>query len=155
MSGGQTISNVEPAAGNLRVQTAVYGSAIPLIYGRARVSGNLAWYGGFTAIPHTSTQSSGGKGGGGVKSENTSFTYTAAVLMILGEGPINSIISGWKGKQRYDGVQLTSGVPRTITETVTVPPGGVVTVSQAASFLQNAQVTDSRSEAWDPGSWSA
>ena len=60
MSGGTTISNVQPAAGNLRVQSSVYGAAIPLVYGRARISGNLIWYGGFTAIPHTSTQSGRG-----------------------------------------------------------------------------------------------
>jgi hypothetical protein len=103
MGGGTTISNIEPAAGNLRVQTATYGAAIPLIYGRTRVSGNLAWYGGFQAIPHTSTESSGGKGGGGVTQENTSFTYEAAVLMALGEGLITSVVSAWRGKLRFVG----------------------------------------------------
>ncbi len=106
MSGkSTTISNIQPVAGNLRVQTAIYGSAIPMVYGRTRISGNLAWYGGFTAIPHTSTQKSGGKGGGGgVTQEDTSFTYSAAVLMCLSRGLVLNVLSGWKGKLQYSGL---------------------------------------------------
>lgn len=154
MSGGKTISNIEPAAGNLRVQTAVYGAAIPLVYGRTRISGNLVWYGGFTAVPHTSTQSQGGKGGGGTTTENTSFTYTAAVIMVLCEGPINTVLTGWKSKQRFDGAAQDSGIATTRSRTATVPGTGIVSSGYPTTFLQPVSATDSRSEAWDPGSWS-
>jgi hypothetical protein len=101
MGGNTTISTIEPVAGSLRVQTAVYGSVVPLVYGRTRISGNLIWFGGFTAIPHTSSQSSGGKGGGGVTQQSTTYTYTAAVAMALGEGLISGIITAWKDKAKF------------------------------------------------------
>ncbi|HCY17183.1 MAG TPA: hypothetical protein DHV21_14615 [Curvibacter sp.] len=110
MSGGSTISTVEPAAGNLRVQSSVYGSAIALLYGRLRVSGNLLWYGGFAAIPHTTTQSSGGKGGGGITQSNTTYTYTAAVMMALGEGPVSAVRTVWRGKAKLAGDSASSGL---------------------------------------------
>ncbi len=151
MGGTSTISSMTPAAGNLRVQTSVYGSAIALIYGTTRVSGNLLWYGGFVAIPHTSTTSAGGKGGGSVQQSNTAYTYQAAVLMALGEGPLNNVLQAWKGKAAY-AVQAASNVPVQRTETFTVPPGGVINVAYAAAFQNNVQVTDGSAESWD--NWS-
>jgi len=148
MGGNSTISSMQPAAGNLRVQTSVYGAAIPLVYGRARVSGNLVWYGGFKAIPHTSTTSSGGKGGGGVTQENTTYTYTAAAMMALCEGPINTVLSAWVGKQRYGG-QAANGVSATYHQTVTIPVGGLVTVDRAATYQRTVGVADGRWEKYD------
>lgn len=150
MSGSPTISTVEPVVASLRVQSSVYGATVPLVYGRARMSGNLVWYGGFKAIPHTSVQSSGGKGGGGVTTTDTKFTYQAAVIMALGEGPINNILSGWRGKQHYTATP-SNNVPIAEVETITVAAGGVYTVTQAASFLNNVQVTDTRPESYDYG----
>lgn len=149
MSGGsKTISNITPAAGNLRIQTSVYGAAIAIVYGTTRVSGNLTWFGGFRAIPHTSTQSSGGKGGGGVKSETTTFTYEAAVLMSLGEGPFNTVVSAWRGKTRYSGLPASS-VPTERTEVYTVPAGGLVQVAYGPQFLNSVSVQDQTPEPYD------
>lgn len=140
MAGGKTISTVEPRAGNLRVQSSAYGIAVPLIYGRTRVSGNLIYQTDFKAMPHTSTNSGGGKGGS-VKQETTTWTYQAAVMMALGEGPINGILSAWRGKKRYSGASVAGKVSR-IDDSVTVPSGGVVTVAQASKFIANVQVDD-------------
>lgn len=149
MSGGTTISNMQPAAGNLRIQTSVYGAAIPLVYGTTRISGNLIWFNGFQAIPHTTTTGSGGKGGGGVKTKNTTFTYAAAVIMSLGEGVMNNVLSAWVGKTRYFGVP-SSSVPASYTESFTVPAGGgTVTVAHAATFLNDVQVTNTSPDTWD------
>lgn len=149
MGGTTTISNMQPAAGNLRIQTSVYGAAIPLVYGKARISGNLLWFGGFKPIPHTDTQTQGGKGGGSVRTETTTFTYTAAVIMALAEGPLNTVVSAWKGKTRYAGAPA-SVVPITVTENVNVPAGGAaVAVAHAAAFQNDVQVTDNQPESWD------
>ena len=134
-----TISSVQPMAGNLRIQTAVYGSVIPLVYGRTRISGNLVWYGGFTSIPHTTTTRSGGKGGGGVTQSDTSYTYTAALVMSLGEGVMNGVISAWKGKARYSGTPASNALATVLNEPHTVPAGRVVPVS-VAGFVNNAGV---------------
>src|SRR3954468_1486973 len=83
----------------LRVQTASYGQAIPIVYGQNRIPGKLIWYGDFTPIAQTSRQASGGKGlGGGGKTTTTSYTYTAAVAIALCEGPIVQLCNVWDTK---------------------------------------------------------
>lgn len=100
--GGGTISTSEPRLGALRVQQSSYGLALPIVYGRTRISGNLIWYGDFVAIAHTTTTSSGGKGGGGVSQQNTTYTYEAAVMLALCEGPVGGITSIWQAKNRFE-----------------------------------------------------
>ncbi len=73
-------------AQGIRVQSSVYGKAIPIVYGTNRLSGNLLWYGSFTAIPVASPQGGGGKGGGNASGGTQSYTYTAAVAIALCEG---------------------------------------------------------------------
>ena len=101
--GGGTISTSEPRLGAVRVQQSSYGLSLPIVYGRTRVTGNLIWYGDFVAIAHTTTTTSGGKGGGGgVTQQSTTYTYEAAVMMALCEGPVGGIVSAWRGKERFD-----------------------------------------------------
>jgi putative tail protein len=100
----------------LRVQTAAYGQAIPIVYGQNRISGKLIWYGDFTPIPQSSTQTSGGKGLGGGTTRTTSYTYTAAVAIALCEGPIEQLCNVWDTK----GTLLLVGAQ----ENFTVPGGG-------------------------------
>ncbi len=96
MSGKKTISNTEQKIGNLRIQSSSQGEPIALVYGETRVPSNLLWYGDFTAVPHTTSQS-GGKGGG-VTQENTTFTYTTGIIFGLCEGPIYGVGTVWKNK---------------------------------------------------------
>lgn len=99
MSGGSTISTSETRIEALQLQSSAYGVTVPVVYGTTRVSGNMIWYGDFKAIAHTTTQSSGGKGGGGVTQENTTYTYSASVMMGVCEGSITAIPRIWKDKQ--------------------------------------------------------
>lgn len=98
--GSTTISTEEPKIGSLSIQNSAFGLPIPLFWGQARLSGNMIWYGDFTAIAKTTTTSSGGKGGGGVESSNTSYTYTAAFIFGLSEGAISAIGTVWKDKDK-------------------------------------------------------
>lgn len=102
--GGGTISTSEPRLGAMRVQQSSYGVTLPIVYGRTRATGNLIWYGDFVAIAHTTTTNSGGKGGGGggVTQQSTTYTYEAAVMMALCEGPIGGVVSAWRGKERFE-----------------------------------------------------
>lgn len=113
--GGQSLSTSEPRLGALNVQTSAFGMAIPLVYGRTRITANLIWYGDFTAIANTTTSSSGGKGGGEVESSNTTYTYRVATAMGLCEGVVTGINTVWAGKntQTLSGVNLTlfNGTP--------------------------------------------
>jgi len=103
----------------LRVQTSSYGQVMPIVYGQNRISGRLIWSGDFTAIPHTSTQKTGGKGlgsGGGNAITNTTYTYQSAVASALCLGPIQNIHNVWDTKGRL--TLLTTSVQ------YTVPGGG-------------------------------
>src|SRR5690349_21780952 len=96
---GNRVNTPNPPATSLRVQSSVLGGAKAVGWGQTRIAGNLLWYDGFTAIPHT-TQSgnAGGKGvvgGGGGKgggSSSTTYTYTVGVLFGLCEGPISAVL---------------------------------------------------------------
>lgn len=141
MSGHQTISSTDPVIGNIQVQTSSAGLAVPLLWGRPRVGGNALWYGDFKAIPYTESTQSGGKGGGGIVQETHKFAYQAAVVLALGAGPINGVTAAWKGKAYIPG-SMTGNRISTLTHSVTVPTGGVVTVPSASNFSAAVSVRD-------------
>lgn len=101
MSGSSTISNSETKIEAIKLQSSAYGATVSVVHGTARVAGNLVDYGDFQAIAHTTTQEAGGKGGGGVNVRNTTYTYTANVIMGICEGPIQGIGVYWVGKRKY------------------------------------------------------
>jgi hypothetical protein len=84
---------------NMSIQTSGYGRCIPVVYGKARVSANLIFYADFKAIAHTEKQKVG-KGGGGSTQKNTTYTYTAAVILGICEGPVG-FARVWVDKDSY------------------------------------------------------
>lgn len=104
MSGGSSsnTNTVEPVSSGIKFQTSIYGSALPIVYGRTRVSGNLIWYGDFTPIAHTqTTSSSSGKGGGSSSTSTTiSWTYNASFALAICEGVVASLGTIWSGKTK-------------------------------------------------------
>lgn len=148
--GGGTISQSEQKIGAMRLQTSSFGGVIPIVWGRTRIAGNLIWYGDFTAIPHTTTQSSGGKGGGGVTQSNTSFTYQAAVAIGLCEGPGIGVDGIWAGKAKVEPTTASSGGKSGLGgfsffgENHTVPSAAPfqVTVAYASQYLGTNFVFD-------------
>ncbi|CAH1069017.1 host specificity protein [Acinetobacter phage MD-2021a] len=94
----------------MRIQQSAYGLAQPLVYGKNRVAANMFWYGDFKSIAHTTTTKSGGKGGG-VKTKNTTYTYSASLMLGLCENKIKDIGTIWRDKEQIipkteGGVQL-------------------------------------------------
>lgn len=79
----------ETKLASIQIQTSAYGAVIPVCYGGARIPANLLWYANFTAIPNTSAQQTG-KGGGGATQSNTTWSYTADVILGLCEGALDS-----------------------------------------------------------------
>ena len=57
-------------------------------WGRGRMKCNLMWYGAFTATAHTTKTGGKGLGGG---SKNTTYTYTASIMMGICEGGASGI----------------------------------------------------------------
>lgn len=141
-TGSTTISTSEQRIGALSIQSSAYGLPIPLMWGTARLTGNLIWYGDFTPIAHTTTQSSGGKGGGGVEQQNTTYTYTAAFIMALCETPAVTIGGKvWRNKELYGTIEAK---PPVASESYTVASPYSVTVAHAADFIDVDSVSTRR-----------
>src|SRR3569623_2450096 len=102
MGGSSTISTNDPMLGSVRVQQSTYGIVLLVIFGCCRVPMNFGWYGDFLAIPHTTTTEQGGKGGGGVTQQNTTYTYQAAMVGFIAEGPSAGVRRVWRGKNLFD-----------------------------------------------------
>jgi hypothetical protein len=90
------ISAITPAtvvesgkAKDIDFQTATLGAGIAKCYGTTKVTGNIIWGTKFTE--HVHTESSGGKGGGGAKTETKEYSYWLSFAILICEGPITSI----------------------------------------------------------------
>lgn len=85
-----------PAVAGFKVQTAVYGLPIPIVYGQARVAGNLIHF----TDPKATAQLSQGSRSKLVKIDQqvTGYLYQAAVAIALSEGPILGIAKVWRDK---------------------------------------------------------
>lgn len=103
-SNTSTAQQAPIALSSFRIQTAVLGLVIPIVYGTSRISDNIINFDDFVAIAVTSTQptasSGGGKGGPGEQqpTTTTSFIYRAAVQLGLCEGPIDGVGIVWQDK---------------------------------------------------------
>jgi hypothetical protein len=83
---------------DLKITTSTEGIAIPRVYGRARMGGNIIWATDFREEKHTS-DSGGGKGGGGV--ETTEYLYFASFAIALCEGEIAGIGRVWADGKEF------------------------------------------------------
>jgi Putative phage tail protein len=130
MAGGETLATSATKLDALRIQSSTYGGTVPLVYGVARIQGNLLWYGDFAARARTE-HSGDGKGGAGGTSKTT-YTYFASPLMGLAEGHAIGVATVWRGKDRYIG-GITSGaiIYATTTRPITPPTGDTFTLPLA------------------------
>ncbi|MDM1274013.1 phage tail protein [Acinetobacter indicus] len=108
--GGGTVSTSDKRINSMRIQQSAYGLCQPLVYGKNRIAANMFWYGDFTATAHTTTKKQGGKGGG-VKTKNTTYTYSASFMLGLCENKIKDIGIIWRDKEQIvpkteGGIQL-------------------------------------------------
>jgi len=76
-----------PRLGDLAVQSSAYGEALPRLYGRMRVAGNLIWSPGIREI----RAAGGGKSGGAA----TSYSYSASFAVALSARRITGIGRIW------------------------------------------------------------
>lgn len=77
-----------PRLDDLRVQTSSYGSAIPRIYGRMRVSGTVIW--ATDLVEHRNRQSNG-KGRG----STTTYSYSLSMAVALSSRPLLRVGRIW------------------------------------------------------------
>src|SRR5512139_2245744 len=77
-----------PRLGDLRVGDASYGVPIPLVYGTARVAGNMIWTSGLEERSNEQSM----KGGGPT---STTYTYYSSFAIGLCEGSLASVRKIW------------------------------------------------------------
>ena len=80
-----------PRLADLKAAQVAYGSVIPYVEGHPRLGGVIVWASEKREI--ATTQSAGGKGGGG--SEVTTFTYEQDVLFMLSENELENLRRIW------------------------------------------------------------
>lgn len=100
--GGGSSPTTRPDYTGLQIQTAVNTLPIPIVWGMSKLAPNVIWYNNFQTQESGGGKDSGGKGGlFGSRSGAVSYTYSAAVIMALCEGPIAGINQIWKNQSVY------------------------------------------------------
>jgi hypothetical protein len=80
-----------PRLSDLQVQSSAYGAAIPIVYGNARLSGNIIW--ALPLIERKITEESSSKGGGG--SSQTTYDYYGTFAVSICDNEIAGIRRIW------------------------------------------------------------
>jgi hypothetical protein len=95
--GGKSRGNTRPDGLGTTLQSAVYGAAIPQIYGRTRAALEVIWAANFREQP-----GSGKKGKGKSKKGKSPPTYCENVDFLLGHNPIAGCLQAWANRdQKY------------------------------------------------------
>jgi hypothetical protein len=81
-----------PRLGDLAVQTSTYGAAIPLVFGTARVAGNIIWSPG---IREQSNVRRVRAGKGGRRQTVTTYSYFASWASAICAGPMVAVLRLW------------------------------------------------------------
>lgn len=103
--GSGTSTTVEgPRLGDLTVTASTYGATVPIVFGTARLAGNMIWSKGIEEEKTTTTTKSGGKGG---KKKSTQTTVTYQYYSTFGvsvcAGPVSALRRMWAdGKLIFD-----------------------------------------------------
>ena len=93
-----------PRLSDLTVMASTEGAAVPRVYGRARLSGQVIWATKLDEVIATDSQS-GGKGMGGSAggtSTTTTYSYFANFAVGLCEGPIGAVMRVWADGKPLD-----------------------------------------------------
>ncbi len=132
---GQARTVSGPKLSDLKVTSSTEGAAVPRLFGRARIGGQVIWATPLEEeIVTTSTGNSGGGKGsssGGSASQTTqiSYLYYANFAVALSEGIITSLGRVWADGRELDLAQYTS---RLHTGTETQTPDSLIAARQGA-----------------------
>ena len=118
---------------DLQVSTSQLDLPIQLFWGQRRISPNCIWYNDFKSHPLNS-----GKGGG----KGGQYTYSAAVILALGEGVMSAPLNVWQASTTTATTLAKLGLAF-MSGTATQTPWSYVTTnwpSQALSYMDTAYV---------------
>ena len=93
-----------PRLADLTVQTSRYGSAIPRLFGRTRVSGTVVWS---TDLIETTKRQANGKG----RAATDTYSYSASFAVLLSARPIVDVARIWADGKLLRGAAADLKVP--------------------------------------------
>ena len=134
LDGGQE-NTVEKWHG-MRMNSAVLGGAVPLLFGQNRVSTKLIWYGDFV------TKAAKEAGGKGLGKGGSNYVYSASIIALLAQGPINGLLNLWDSTGRF--VQLSTSENYTVSggsPSYTVANAAIYGYDQGAARIDSYSVT--------------
>ncbi len=91
-----------PRLDDLRIMASSEGAAVPRVWGRTRLAGQVIWATNLEEVISTRKEGSGGKGLSRPSSEITEYTYYANFAVGLCEGPIDRIGRVWADGKEID-----------------------------------------------------
>lgn len=136
-----TASISSPRINQLSIQASSLGLPITLGWGTGRVRCNLMWYNDFTATPQTTT--SGGKGGG-VK--QTTYTYSASIILGLCAGEVLGVPTIYRDKDVFKDNEVATnwdGSDYSITTTSALQQAGLNLATGSTTQLPWGYLTSS------------
>jgi hypothetical protein len=126
--GGTTRRAQGPRIDDLRVMSSSEGRAIPRLWGRMRVAGEVIWATNFEEVVTTRTDKTSSKGGGS-KTKITEYNYFANFAAALCEGEIDRVGRVWADGKELDISELTT---RLYTGSETQQPDSLITAIEGA-----------------------
>src|SRR5580700_3998872 len=135
--GGNTNTKNIIKYSDLQVSTSQLDIPVTLFWGQRRISPNCIWYNDFQ-----SHKQSAGKGA----SKGGDYTYTAAVILALGEGVISAPVNVWGPSSTTTTTTLSKLGLGFMSGTATQTPWSYVTTNwpaQALAYMDTAYVYSS------------
>ncbi|MGF1607510.1 MAG: phage tail protein [Rhodothalassiaceae bacterium] len=111
VAGSGTRSITGPRLDDLTVQSDVYGSPLPLLFGHVRTGGHIIWSSGL--IESTQRDRQGGKGGGG-STDTQTYTYSVSFAVAISARPISGLGRIWADGQLLRDAAGTLAVPGSV-----------------------------------------
>ncbi len=95
LMGGSHVERKGPRLTDISIQASTEGAAIPALYGRMRVAGQLIWATRFKETVKTTETSEGGKGAPAVTVTETDYLYSISIAVGLCAGRVTKIGRVW------------------------------------------------------------
>ena len=99
---GKTRNTEGPRLTDLRVMASEEGAAVPVMWGRMRLSGQVIWASNLIEVSNTSSAKASGKGGAKAAAKTTTYSYFANFAVGLCEGVIDGIGRVWADGREID-----------------------------------------------------
>ena len=107
LGAGQSVTREGPRLSEQPLLTSQEGAAVPRVFGRGRVAGQVIWASRYLETVTSRSQTVGGKGGGGQTVTQTEYSYSVSIAVGLCEGPVSGVGRIWADGRLLDMSEIT------------------------------------------------